>query len=81
MSSVCCGVEVDFIVKLRSEIWAIEVKSGEVQEQDLRGLKAFRDYFPKVDHSVCVSPKETGKRKIKGMLICHWITLLQEMGL
>jgi predicted AAA+ superfamily ATPase len=35
------GIEVDFIVKLKGKVWAIEVKTGDVAATDLKGLKAF----------------------------------------
>lgn len=74
------GLEVDFLVRVHGRLWAIEVKAGEINSQDLSGLKALRDYNPPVDHYLIVGPKE--KKRIKdGILICDWLTLLQEMGL
>jgi predicted AAA+ superfamily ATPase len=74
------GVEVDFIVTLRGQIWAIEAKVGDVSTTDLKGLQSFREYFPKVDRCVVASLREL-KRTKDGILICDWVTLLQEMGL
>lgn len=73
------GIEVDFIVELKGKTWAIECKSGEAGAQDLKGLKAFREYYPKVDRCVLVTPKER-KRRIDGILICDWLTLLKEIA-
>jgi predicted AAA+ superfamily ATPase len=73
------GVEVDFIVTIGKKIWAIEAKAGEVHESDLTGLKAFRSYFPQVHQCVLVSPREK-RRKKDGILICDWVTMIQEMG-
>ncbi len=73
------GVEVDFIVTLGGKVWAIEAKVGEGSAQDLGGLRAFRNYFPNVHRCVLVTPKGK-KRKIDGILICDWMTLLNEMG-
>lgn len=73
------GLEVDFIVHLREEVWAIEVKSGEASDHDLAGLTAFERYFPKVHRRVLVTPQD--RRRLKnGILICDWLTLLKEMG-
>ena len=74
------GLEVDFIVTLKEKTWAIEVKAGDVSSSDLGGLKGFREYYPQVDRCVAVSLRET-RRVTDGILICDWLTLLQEMGL
>jgi len=74
------GVEVDFIVTIGRKVWAIEAKAGEAHESDLTGLKAFRDYYPQVHQCVLVSPREK-RRKKDGILICDWVSMIQEMGL
>jgi predicted AAA+ superfamily ATPase len=74
------GLEVDFVIELKDELWAIEVKSTDATDQDLKGLKAFHEYFPKTQHRVLVTPKDK-KRQKNGILICNWIDLLKEMGL
>ena len=74
------GLEVDFVVKLRNQVWAIEVKSGEAANDDFKGLKVFREYYPAVHKLVVVTPKEK-KRRHGGILVCDWLTLLKEMGL
>lgn len=75
------GVEVDFIVTLDGKTWAIEVKAGDVAEQDLTGLKAFKEYYPNVHRLIAVTGNSDRKRSRDGILICDWITLLKEMGL
>ena len=74
------GLEVDFIVKLRNRIWAIEVKSGEIASADLESLRGFRRYYPRVHRCVAVGMREK-KRSIDGLLICNWNDLLREMEL
>lgn len=73
------GVEVDFVITLENRVWAIEVKSGEVSDRDLSGLKAFKEYLPTVHQLVAVTP-DSRKRRKDGILICDWVTLLKEMG-
>lgn len=74
------GLEVDFIVTLKDKIWAIEVKSHDVDTQDLKGLQLFSKYYPNVYKSAIVAPQE--KTRIQdGIFICDIVTLLQEMGL
>lgn len=74
------GVEVDFIIKLKGKVWAIEVKAGSIAKSDLGGLKAFREYYPEVHRCIAVSPKEIF-RELDQILICDWVTLLKELGL
>jgi predicted AAA+ superfamily ATPase len=63
------GLEVDFILKVHNKIWAIEVKSGSVQSEDLSPLLEFKKYCPTVFKLVVVSPKET-LRKRQDVTIC-----------
>lgn len=70
------GVEVDFIVKLKNKIWAIEVKVGDITSSDLSGLRAFRNYYPKVHKSIAVSTKEKS-RIIDNILITNWLEMLK----
>lgn len=74
------GIEVDFVVQFQGRTWAIECKSREPEPQDLKGLKSFRDYFPKVHRCLFVTPKAR-KRKIGDVLVCDWLTMLEELGL
>jgi predicted AAA+ superfamily ATPase len=74
------GLEVDFVVQLRGQIWAIEAKSGEAADHDLRALKEFDSYVPNIHKKVLVTPKDKRRQK-NGILICDWITLLKEMNL
>jgi predicted AAA+ superfamily ATPase len=74
------GLEVDFIVRLRHQVWAIEVKSGHVQRADLEALRAFRSYYPGVHRLVAVGMSET-RRDVNGILVCNWDDLLREMDL
>lgn len=75
------GLEVDFIVTFRGKVWAIEVKSGSVQNSDLESLRAFKRYFPKTHRAIAVSPKEIRRSSRDGILICGWVDLLKELGL
>jgi predicted AAA+ superfamily ATPase len=74
------GLEVDFIVKLRHQIWAIEVKAGQIKGGDLDSLRAFRTYYPQVHRCVAVGMAEM-RRNVDNILICDWTELLKEMGL
>ncbi len=75
------GLEVDFILKLKNKIYAIEVKSGEVNNGDLRSLKAFQNYYPNLHKSILVSLKEDKIRKIENILICGLKEMLKILEL
>lgn len=80
------GVEVDFLVTLgNDERWAIEVKSGTVQESDLDALLRFRNYLPsrqrKSTRLAVVSLQEGSKRLKHDCSIMGLNELLREMQL
>lgn len=73
------GLVIDFIIKLKNKVWAIEVKSGVVKKLDLEPLKAFQRYYPGVHKMMIVSARE--KRRVQdGILICSWQEMLKELG-
>jgi predicted AAA+ superfamily ATPase len=74
------GIEVDFVVKHAGKVWAIEAKSGTIQDHDLKGLNGFREYFPKVEACIAVGPKERLRKK-NGTLICGIKDMLEAIGL
>jgi hypothetical protein len=74
------GIKQYNTITLKDKIWAIEVKSHDVDTQDLKGLQLFSKYYPNVYKSAIVAPQE--KTRIQdGIFICDIVTLLQEMGL
>jgi len=80
------GVEVDFVVtREQNEVWAIEVKAGQVSDDDLKPLLIFRDYFPsdrrKHLRLAVVSLAESRKRIRKDCAILGLNELLREMKL
>ncbi len=75
------GAEVDFIVEIERKIWAIELKaSRNVGASDLTGLKSFATFLGKTHHPVVAYLGDVEK-KIEGIDILPWQTLLQWMGL
>ncbi|HCU25854.1 MAG TPA: hypothetical protein DF383_12625 [Deltaproteobacteria bacterium] len=75
------GAEVDFIVELGKECWAIETKaSKQVGPNDLRGLQSFADYYKK-PHRLAVAYLGEVERSIHGVTVLPWQKLLQAMGL
>ena len=75
------GLEVDFVVTMGKEIWAIEVKTGDVLDEDIKSLKVFERISSVPLRLAVVGLKEKNPRKLKGVLICDWRKLLKEMGL
>lgn len=74
-------VEVDFIIKLNDNYYAVEVKSGEVTKDDIKSLKKFEAYFPAVKQSYVVSLKEKQKRSLDNITVCSLSDLLKDLGL
>jgi predicted AAA+ superfamily ATPase len=79
-------VEVDFVVTLdNGDIWAIDVKSGAVAEEDIKPLLIFRDYLNPEQrrrlHLAAVSTRESQKRSKNGCMILGLNELMREMGI
>ena len=75
------GLEVDFLLEIKDQLYAIEVKAGPVTEPDTRPLMAIQKYCPPINKSFVVSPKESSPRKIGNVIICSTTELLREIGL
>jgi predicted AAA+ superfamily ATPase len=75
------GLEVDFIIKVEGIVWAVEVKSGSITDDDLKPLRAFRKLCPHPIHPLAVGLKEKTPRKTKDAFVCDWRTMLDRMGL
>ncbi len=75
------GAEVDFIVETGREVWAIELKaSRHVNKADLRGVRAFADFFGKKHHSL-VLYLGAERRRIEGIDVLPWQEGLPAIGL
>lgn len=75
------GAEVDFIVEMRGEVWAIELKaSSNVGTSDLRGFASFQKFYKKPHHS-CVAYMGTVRKRIENVAIYPWQEMLKEIGL
>jgi uncharacterized protein len=75
------GLEVDFVVTVDSVVWAIEVKAGEIRDEDIKSLRAFADVAVGPIRKMAVGLRETAPRKSKGVIICDWRTMLAELKL
>lgn len=75
------GSEVDFIVERGRDLWALEVKaSRNVGSGDLRGLRAFAEWYGKRHAAMVLYLGET-RRRIDGIDVVPWQEGLREMGL
>lgn len=73
------GAEVDFIVELEGEIWAIELKaSRNVGKTDLKGLNSFAEFFKK-SHRAAVAYWGEVEKKIGDISIVPWQKLFSQM--
>ncbi len=71
------GNEVDLLIHNRGHFrLAIEIKSGEIHPNDLRGIRAFKQRFPEVP-AIVASFKDSEERAIgEGIRVVPWKTAL-----
>jgi len=75
------GAEVDLVVELGGEVWALELKaSRSVDARDLRGLRSFAEYHGK-RHSPAVLYLGDVRRRIEGIDVMPWQQGLRALGL
>ncbi len=75
------GNEVDFILELNRQVFAVELKaSTNVGRTDLNGLKCFAEYYRKPHRSMVLYLGNTS-RQIEGIDVLPWQTGLQRIGL
>ncbi len=75
------GAEVDFIVEIDREIWAVECKaSRQVARGDLRGFTSFAEVHAKKHRAVVAYTGEV-KKRMGEVDILPWQDLLRTMGL
>lgn len=74
------GYEVDLILEKKSQVFAIEIKSGRVDESDAKKLYQFRQYFKKVEAYFLVVPNAE-PRKIGEVNICDLCSFLKLVDL
>lgn len=74
------GYKVDFVVQVKNKTYAVEVKSGVIQQDDAKKLENFKKYYPKCDGLFIVGLKND-LRKIDSVVICDLNYLLKSIGL
>jgi hypothetical protein len=67
--------------RILGKLYALEVKTGEVHSSDLRSIRAFQEYYPKMFQSMIVSLKKNQTRKIENTLICGIKRMLEILEL
>lgn len=75
------GLEIDFVVECGDEVWAIEAKSGHVDEGAVEHVFArAKRYLPaKTQFVIATAGKD--RRKLEHARVLPWNVLLREMGL
>ena len=73
------GLEVDFLIRIKNKLWAIEAKYGQVAPEDSKSLEAFRGYFPEVAELVIVIPEGPPRKLRSGVRVLSLSRLLEEM--
>jgi predicted AAA+ superfamily ATPase len=75
------GAEVDFVVEIGREVWALELKaSRRADVSDWRGLRSFADYVGK-RHTPLVLYLSEERRRVAGVDVLPWQEGLRAMGL
>jgi len=75
------GAEVDFVVELGRQVWAIELKASvHAASSDLTGLKRFGEYLGKA-HQPRLWYLGSERRKVGGVDVLPWQEGLRELGL
>ena len=73
------GAEVDFIVELGSNLWAIECKaSRQIGRKDLRGLASFKEVTRR-RHRAVVAYRGDAPRVVEGVDVLPWQQVLAEL--
>ena len=73
------GAEVDLIVEIGAELWAVEVKaSRSATTADLSGLQSFRDYYGK-SHRSWILYQGTVRKQLNGIDVLPWQAGISEM--
>lgn len=73
------GVEIDFMVRWRNKLWAIEAKADHIHPRDLSHLAQLRTYCPQA-RCLAVSAVET-LRELYHITICNPVEMLQILGM
>jgi predicted AAA+ superfamily ATPase len=74
------GAEVDFVVEHGRDVWALELKaSRNVGASDLRGLRAFADFYGKAHRPMVLYLGEV-RRRVDGIEVLPWQEALREIG-
>lgn len=75
------GAEVDYVVELDGQIFAVEIKAASrITHPDVRGFKSFADYVGKPHHPILVYLGQE-KKLIDGIRILPWQDFLRELDL
>lgn len=75
------GAEIDFILELEGEVFAIEAKASKnIGLSDLRGFKSFKEFYPR-PHKCYVVYLGDSAKKINDITILPFTHLIKELGL
>lgn len=73
------GLEVDFVVKNKNRIFAIEVKASEPSAGDLSGLKKIDHYLDGIKSEKYVACLECSAKKINGISVLPWQQVIRNI--
>lgn len=74
------GLEIDFIVEYRGQVFLIEVKSGSPSDSELTPLLKAKEYFS-ADAKCFIACSKTENKKMKGIRVLNWQDVIREIFL
>lgn len=73
------GSEVDFLVKIKNQLFAIEIKASEPQSNDLKALKALQTHIDEKISAKFVACIKCSAKKIDGISILPWDDVIRRI--
>ena len=74
------GAEVDIILELNSQIYALEIKTGDFKQSELGGFRSFENFLGKKVKKYVITMNDSS-RKIGEVEVINWQNFLKKLGI
>ncbi len=74
------GAEVDIILELNSQIYALEIKTGDFKQSELGGFRSFENFLGKKVKKYVITMNDSN-RKIGEVEVINWQNFLNKLGI